>query len=538
MRRFKTRAWTIAILTGAAAWPAHAQTAPGVSAAIAPAMTCERLTELKIPNANVAISKATAIPDSAPGTVRIRPTTPDMVGVAIPSYCSGEGEIDRRTGVDGKTFSIGFSIALPNRWNGRFLFQGGGGLNGEIRLPLGADATGEVPAIARGFAVISTNSGHQGTTYDSSFIKDQEAALNFAYASVGKVTLAAKAIIAAYYGRPVNRSYFVGCSTGGREAMVAATRYSGEYDGVVAGSPAMRTGFSRLGLATANAAFNEVAPRDEAGKPEAAKLFPVGDRKLVTKAILDACDAGDGIKDGLIFNSKACRFEPSSLTCNGAKTDACLSPQQVGALKKAFAGPMNSRNGQVYPPFPWDSGLANEGVGITVPGILVTGAKSRDGDAAYENLNIDRIEDEIRADGFQMLRDTANWTNLNSFFGHGGKLLFYHGWSDPWFSALDTVRYYERMAQDSGGMDTVRANASRLFAVPAMGHCRTGDALDRFDMLSAVVDWVETAKAPDSVLATGPAFPGRSRPLCPWPQYAHYKGQGDQNDAANFECRQ
>jgi feruloyl esterase len=115
--------------------------------------------------------------------------------------------------------------------------------------------------------------------------------------------------------------------------------------------------------------------------------------------------------------------------------------------------------------------------------------------------------------------------------------LFYHGWSDPWFSPLDTLQYYEKMAKDSGGMDFVRANASRFFAVPGMGHCRSGNALDRFDMLTAVVDWVENGKAPDDVVATGAALPGRSRPLCAWPQHAHYRGQGDQNDAANFECR-
>jgi feruloyl esterase len=531
MRCPTIRAWAIAILASIATLPASAQT----GATNAPVLKCEQLAGFKIPNSSLVITKVESIPEAAAGTVKVRATLPDVVGVAVPSHCRAEGEIDQRTGIDGKPFSIGFAIALPDRWNGRFLFQGGGGLNGEIRPPLGADASGDVPALARGFAVISTDSGHQGGSYDSSFLKDQEATLNFAFASVGKVTSAGKAIIASYFGGPPKRSYFVGCSTGGREAMLAPSRHPGEFDGIVSGDPAMRTGHSNFGLAWANAAFNAIAPKDSSGKPDAAKAFSANDRKLVTKAILDTCDASDGVKDGLILNPQACRFDPASLACKSDKTDACLSPQQVGALKIAFAGPRNSRNKQVYPAFPWDSGIAAEGVAI--PGILTTGAKSRSGAASHERIDVDQAEDALTADGAQALRDTAGWTNLNSFFGRGGKLLFYHGWSDPWFSPLDTLQYYEKMAKDSGGMDFVRANASRFFAVPGMGHCRSGNALDRFDMLTAVVDWVENGKAPDDVVATGAALPGRSRPLCAWPQHAHYRGQGDQNDAANFECR-
>lgn len=514
---------------------AHAE-APNASAAISPELRCASLSGLKIPGTSIEIVKAEAIPDAAPGTVRVRADVPDTVSVPIPAYCRADGVIDQRVGVENKPYAIGFAIALPERWNGRFLFQGGGGLNGSVRPPLGAQAAGDVPALARGFAVVSTDSGHQGAVFDGSFRKDQEAALNFAESSVGKVTTAAKAIIARYYGQPVKRSYFAGCSTGGREGMLASSRYPREFDGIVSGDPAMRTGYSNLGLAWANVAFNEVASRDESGKPEPTKLFSASDKKLITSAILDACDAKDGIKDGMIFNPDACRFDPAQLVCSGAKNDLCLSAQQVGAVKKAFAGPRNSSNVQVYPPFPWDSGIAAEGVSI--PGILTTGARSPVGPQNRERINVDEIEQTINADGMQRLTDTAYWTNLTSFFGHGGKILFYHGWSDPWFSALDTLDYYERMAKNSGGLDQVREQSSRLFAVPGMGHCSSGAAtLDHFDLLGAVVDWVEQGKAPDSVIATGPAFPGRSRPLCAYPQHAQYKGEGDPENAASFECR-
>jgi feruloyl esterase len=159
------------------------------------------------------IEKADAVAEAAPGTVQIRPPAPDTVKVKLPANCRAQGVIDRRVGGDGKNYAIGFAIALPDRWNGRFLFQGGGGLNGSIRSPLGAEATGDTPALARGFAVVSTDSGHQGALFDNSFMRDQEAAMNFAHGSVGKVTAAAKAILAHYYGKPPARSYLVGCST-------------------------------------------------------------------------------------------------------------------------------------------------------------------------------------------------------------------------------------------------------------------------------------------------------------------------------------
>ena len=515
---------------------AYAETPAELAAAVAPALKCAELAGMKIGDTGV-ITKAEQVPDAPPNTVRPQPASPLTISVAIPGYCRAEGAIDQRVGVDGKPYAIGFAMALPNPWNGRFLYQGGGGMNGSIRPPIGSGAIGEVPGVARGFAVVSTDSGHQGAVFDASFMKDQEAAMNFSTASVGKVTLAAKEIIARYYARPARRSYFIGCSTGGREGMVASQRYPREFDGIVSGDPAMRTGHFNIGLAWANVAFTEAAPKDESGKADPTKVFSQSDRKLVTDSIVQACDDADGQKDGMIFNVNACKFDPAVLTCGSAKTSACLSAQQVNVLKIAFAGPKNSRGNQVYPPFPWDSGLAAEGVSI--PGILVTAAKTPTGPPSRDSIDVDQAEERVLSDGMERATNTANWTNLSTFFGHGGKLLFYHGWSDPWFSPLDTLDYYQRLAKASGGLDQLRENSSRFFVVPGMGHCSSGPAtLDRFDMLGAVVDWVEQGKAPDAVIATGKAFPNRSRPLCAYPQYAKYKGQGNPEDAANFECRQ
>src|SRR4051794_24811981 len=180
----------------AAVTSAGAQPASNKSASMAPALKCAELTGWKVPGSTIVVTQAQEVPEAPPGTVQPSPTSPATVAVAIPSNCRADGVMDQRVGVDGKSYAIGFAIALPDRWNGRFLFQGGGGLNGSVRPPIGAQAAGEVPGLARGFAVVSTDSGHQGAVFDPSFMKDQEAALNFANASVGKVTAAAKAIIA------------------------------------------------------------------------------------------------------------------------------------------------------------------------------------------------------------------------------------------------------------------------------------------------------------------------------------------------------
>lgn len=526
MRRFGIGAYLLMATIVVAAAPAYAQNAPAIK--------CGDLVGLKLPGSTMVITKAVAVPESPPNTVRYMPPAPMTVATAIPPYCRAEGEIDRRVGLNGVPYAIGFAVGLPTQWNGRFLFQGGGGFNGSILPPLGTAASGDTPALARGFAVVATDDGHKGTVWDTSFFKDQEAALNFASDTVRKVTEAAKAIVAHYYGKPAAHSYFAGCSTGGREAMEASERFPEEFDGIVAGDPAMNVAYSSIGLVWFNHAMTRIAPKDASGTPRPDKAFSAADRKLVVDGLMKACDALDGIKDGMIFNGRQCHFDPAVLQCTAGKTDSCLGAAQIGALKTAFAGPTNSRGRQVYPGFPWDSDIAAEGAR---PGVLAGAGSSPVGPKFHESIDVDGALDKIQTDGVQLLTDTVNWTNLNSLFAHGGKILYFHGTSDPWFSATATLDYYQRMAKDSGGMDRVRAQSSRFYFVPGMEHCRGGPAaLDSFDLLGAVVDWVEHGKAPDSVVATGAAFPGRGRPLCAWPRHAQYKGQGDPEDAANFTC--
>jgi feruloyl esterase len=528
------RAWAAAAVAAAVASAAGAARAEAGSSPVAPARRCAEMAGLTLPGSTLRVTRAEAVPAAAPGTVRPSQFGPP-IPVAVPAYCKLEGVIDPRTGADGKPYAIGFALALPDAWNGRFLFQGGGGLNGTVNPPFGAQAAGDRPALARGFAVVSTDSGHQGAVFDAAFMADQEAYLNFAQGSVGKTTAAAKALIGAYYGQGPRRSYFDGCSTGGREGMLVTERYPDEFDGVISGDPAMETGYSNLGLAWAQAAFNRFAPKDAAGKPDPQKLFSPADKQLVVKALLDACDGLDGLKDGLIFNHAACRFDPAALTCKGAKTDACLTSDQAQAVKLALAGPRTRGGIQVYPAFPYDAGIAGAGQGI--PGILQNLAAGPVGGAGQATeIDVDQAAADLARDGGQQLVDTAFWTNLGGFFGRGGKVLYYHGMSDPWFSPLATLGYYQSLATANGGADKVRASA-RLFLVPGMGHCAGGPAtVDQFDLLTALVDWVEDGKAPDQVVATGASLPGISRPLCAWPAHARYKGSGDPNDATSFAC--
>lgn len=508
---------------------------PADSNSPASAKRCIRLAEFTLPGSDVQISKAEQIPSAAPGTVRLSPSARPL-DVAVPAYCLIEGSFERRTGAEGKPYALGFALALPDNWNGRFLFQGGGGLNGSVSPPFGSQAAGDTPALARGFAVVSTDSGHKGAGFDAAFMQDQLAALNFAHASVGKVTHLAKQIIAAYYGRPPRYSYFDGCSTGGREAMLGAQRYPEEFDGIVAGAPAMETGRSNIGLRWAAAAFNRAAPTDDSGKPLPAQLLSKSDKSLVMSRLLSDCDALDGQKDGVIFNVGACRFDPAELTCQGPKTDLCLSPAQVDALRTAFGGARTAGGIQAYPAFPYDGGIAAEGAGI--PGLLNGPTIPVGGPFTAKTLDVDAALAADRANGMQNLIDTADWTNLSVFFGHGGKILFYHGLSDPWFSALRTLKYYQSLAAANGGAEAVRTS-SRLFLVPGMGHCGGGPVtLDRFDLLGAVVDWTEKGKAPEQVVATGTSLPGQSRPLCAWPAHAQYGGTGDPGRAASYICRE
>lgn len=496
-----------------------------VPASAQPKDSCASLMDVKI--SGVEMTKAVHV---EAGTTEPIPWNQSR-SAPLPAYCRVEGVLHRRTGVDGEEFGTTFALAMPDKWNGDFLMQGGGGSNGIVLAPLGLNAAGDTPGLMRGFAVVSTDTGHKSRHpgFDFGFMRDQQAYLDFAYLANAEVATLAKQLIAQHYGTPAAFSYFSGCSTGGREGMILSQRYPTLFNGIISGDPAMRTGLSNLAIGRwIPIAFNQIAPKDANGKPIIEQAITDNDRKLIKDALMKRCDARDGLADGLISDPLACDFDPEMLTCKGENNDSCLAPEKAAAIKKALEGPKTSSGTQVYAGFLYDTGITNGPPfrGLLSPGPGIFGPATTD-------MTMDVAKEALAA--IQPLVDSMS-TNLTTFSAHGGKLIFYHGDSDPWFSPLDTFGYYKDMAAANGGLDPV-SRWSQFYFVPGMSHCGGGQALDQFDLLGAIVTWVEKGATPVSVIATGKAFPGRSRPLCPYPKHAQYKGDGNPEDENSFECR-
>jgi hypothetical protein len=482
---------------------------------------------------------------------------PQQPAANLPAHCLVNGIINKRTGADGRQYGIGFEIRLPDSWSERFFFQGGGGMDGLVRPALGTVGILPYPALTRGFATASTDSGHTGAngpggpSADSSFGVDQQARIDQSYGGFIAVTQLARQMITQYYGQPWKKAYFAGCSNGGRQALLAAQRFPVEFDGIIAEAPAARVGTATIQSIMETIEFTKIAPKNDAGKPILSKAFSNEDLTLVSKAIGEACDAKDGAKDGLVFNTKACKFDPAVLTCKAAKTDSCLSKEQVAALKKVFAGPKNSRGETLYSDWAWDIGIAAPGWRAWKLGTSLTETpNSADTVLMFSgmkgffmtppNPQLDPMKYNFDTDPASLhdtnvLQDSL-LTYLSTYAARGSKLMMIHGMADPIFSAHDTQRYYERAVQDNGGLDKT-FSWMRYYEVPGMNHCQGGPALDQFDALSALVDWVEKNQPPTNMVATGKQFPGVSRPVCAYPSFAQYKGTGSQNDAANFECK-
>jgi pimeloyl-ACP methyl ester carboxylesterase len=509
-----------------AATAAVAFSCPAAAKTAAPLARCAAIRGMAIrPGVTITSAVHLAASPAKPSAGQAPPTP------ALPAHCRVEGTIDPHKGADGKAYAIGFAIALPDSWNGRFLLQGGGGLNGSVAAPTGPVAAGDRPALARGFAVISHDSGHKGAGFDDSFMTDQRAALDFAEASVRTVTLVGKALTERFYARPIAHSYMTGCSTGGRESMLASQRYPELFDGIIVGAPAMRTGHSNLAIEYSTVQFNQASPRDPQGLPILAQAFSPADRKTLIDGLLKQCDALDGRTDGMIFNVAGCHFRPAALQCTGAKNDSCLSSAQVGALDRAFAGPKDAAGYPIYVPVPFDTGITYSGPGLA--GYLPSGQPTPFGPSTRAlTIDMDARLHELQGHAWQRLTDTNVWTDLDTFLGRGSKILFFHGVSDPWFSANDSWDYWQRAAQTNGAAFT---DASRYYIIPGMGHCQGGNSYDQFDLLSPLVEWVETHKPPTRPIASrrdGSA----SVPLCPHPTYPHYVA-GDASKPESYECR-
>jgi feruloyl esterase len=473
----------------------------------------------------IAITQAGHIAAAPAGTVG---NGPFRNTAALPAHCLVEGMIGQRTGADGKTYGIGFALALPADWSGRFLLMGGGGLNGSVAPPLGPVAAGSNPALARGFAVVSHDSGHKGAVFEASFAADQRAALDFAVTSVFTVSKVAMAFTEAYYAGPIAHSYMTGCSTGGREGMLAIQRYPELFDGVVIGAPAMMTGHSNLAIAKAAVDFNQAAPRDAEGLPIVTEVFTPAARRIIHDGLLAQCDGLDGLEDGVIDNVAQCRFNPQKLACERGQSEGCIPGKVATALERGFQPPRDASGRALYAPFPFDTGIVDP-----MGGFLPSGRPGPFGPPSRDlAIDVDARIADIRANAMQRLTDTHVWTDLDTFLARGGKTIFYHGVSDFWFSPLATWDWWTRAAETNGAAFT---DASRFYMVPGMLHCQGGNAFDRFDLLTEVVDWVEQGEPPERPIAAR-ADGSAGRPLCHYPAYPHYLG-GDAAKPESFECR-
>lgn len=469
-------------------------------------------------------------------------------GFALPQHCRVRGVIDPRTGVGGRQFGIGFELRLPADWNGRFLFQGGGGLDGQVNPAIGAVAnSAQAPALARGFAVVSTDAGHSGPIVDASFGVDQQARIDYAYGAIGKVTPAAKALVARYYGRPAAHSYFAGCSNGGRQGLTAAERFPLLFDGIVAGDPTLR--FSRVAI---DEAWNlnvlaRIAPKDAAGHAIIAKAFSPADLALVKTALLKRCDARDGLADGQIQDWNGCDFDPAVVQCRAGRSRGCLSPGQVTALRELHRGPHTAAAGSIYGPFNYDTGIAGSAWRGMRLGSAVSGpANSADATLGLGMLRYFQLtppdpqfDPWRRIDWDDLLRRVAATGAIGdadspflSTFALHGKLIAYNGLADQGLASRELADWYRQALAATGPR---AADAMRVYFVPGMTHCGGGEATDRFEMLDAIVNWVEKGKAPDRILARTSSGPPLSRPLCPYPAVARYRG-GDPANADSFEC--
>lgn len=462
----------------------------------------------------------------------------------LPAYCLVQGEIEKRVGARGKPYGIQFELRLPEQWNEKFLFQGAGGIGGVIFPAVGSlypHGSTAVNGLNRGYAVVSNDSGHPERTLD--FTEDAEARLNYAHRSIGKVSETAKQLIVLFYQKSPRHSYFMGCSNGGREAMMAALRYPQAFDGVIAGSPAIRISRSALAEVWDNRALLAAAPQNSQGERILAEALTQKELDAVAKGVLKRCDKLDGLEDGIINAWEQCDFTPEMV-------ESDIGQAKVALLNALFNGAKNSQGEQLYSSWAYDSGINSKGWRHWKLGDSQTaepnsisfkmGLKSlthyyltpRQPNLDPLEVDLDLASEQVKAVG--EMHDTDS-LDFKDFEQRGGKILIYQGVSDPIFSAVDLRDWYLSLQQAVKNPQ----HFAKLFFVPAMNHCGRGATVNDFDMLTALENWVEKGQSPEVVPArAGENYPDKSKqiPLCAYPKVAYFRG-GEPNRLESFECR-
>ena len=431
----------------------------------------------------------------------------------LPSYCEVTATLSPVSGS-----SIRVVYRLPASWNGKVLGLGGGGWAGNVTIQAASEG------LRKGYATLQTDGGHAATTiWDTAWAANPEAMRDFSYRAVHEMTVAGKKLVASYYSLPHRRAYFQGCSTGGRMALMEAQRFPEDYDAISAGAPVYTLQVQTSSILR-NAAF-------------AGNGFSPADLKLAQSAAIKACDAQDGLADGLINDPRQCRWNPAELQCSGGKTDRCLAPGQVTALRSVYDGsrtpggewamlPM-SRGGEPG----WSLFVGTDGKGADASSNAVSNLFS----IALGGKPVDLARftmadvDAIRATPFGQMYEAGN-PDLSGFFGRGGKLLLWHGENDPGPSPVGTNDYARAVL----AKNAKAPQSMRYFLLPGVEHCGGGPGASPVQWLDALSEWDETGKAPDVLIGTKPDQ-SLARPHCAWPDVARYNG-GNPNDAASWQC--
>jgi feruloyl esterase len=502
------------------------------------------ISALNIPK--MTITSATEVPASPPN----------------PAYCDVRGSVD----TEGN--SAGFRIQLPATWNSKLLFYGVGGTGGSVLAP-SANPVDMAQSLIKGYATAVTDTGHQGSNADVSFallapgVPNTPAIVDFAYRAAHEVTVAAKQLLRDFYAvGPVERSYFDGCSNGGRMALIAAMHYPDDYDGIIAGDPSTDQR-QRLALLKGAKAFFD---------PPSARL-PATMLPIIDADLYASCDAVDGVQDGLIQNPGLCAFDPQTLVCEGGNAANCLTQDQADGLEN-YLRPLTDEQGRVLVPGFSVTDLSGGPANVELyalgpnPPVDPTGPEPwGDGPAArgwalgdtylkywvYRDPTFNTqtfpmsvegvVDDEALAlyDERTQITSADDPAALSAFVDKGGKAIIYHGFSDHAISPFLVIRVYQTFADYYGGYKALQEHV-RLFMVPGMQHCGSGPGPNSFDTLTALERWVEHGVAPDSIIAThyvnnNPSLgTDRTMPLCQFPKEAHYRGTGDVNEAANWTC--
>jgi feruloyl esterase len=473
------------------------------------AASCESLASLALKNTTITLAQPVAAGDFAPpGRAPAEGPAPAVAFKGLPAFCRVAATLKPTEDSD-----IKIEVWLPvSGWNHKFEAVGNGGWAGAISYGAMAEALHD------GYATSSTDTGHVGAT--GKFALDHpEKLIDFGYRAVHEMTVKTKSIIDAFYGSAPRMSYWNGCSTGGRQGLKEAQRFPEDYDGIVAGAAANpRTHLSSWQIWLAQGVLdphNYISP----------SKYPV-----IHQAVLQACDAADGVKDGLIEDPTRCHFDPKTIECKAGDQPTCLTAGQVEAAKRMYKAPPFYFNVEPGSELGW-SMLARGPEPFSAATDQFRYVVFKDPAWDWHTLNLDR--DVALADKID--HDTINAAdpNIKAFLGHGGKLLMYHGWGDPGVPPLASVNYYKTTVDTMGG-EAKMSDSIRLFMVPGMGHCGGGEGPNTFDMMNAITAWRENSRAPERIIASRD---GRTRPLCAYPQVAKYKGAGSIDEADSFVCQ-